>query len=252
MPLLSTLGSGSAKGFGHRKPIKKISNNLVLDLDPANTNCFKSGDTTAINLITGNSVTGASGQPNAGTHTPNSANFPAYSSSYGGIFDFAGGRGMNVEEDLGSNTSMTIDIWVNKLNDITTDYLTDARNNGGVWFLTNYVSHNINWNSDTAYNFETPYNASANGLLNQWLHIALTGTTGGTGKLYVNGVEVNPYSIQTTMASCKFGKNFRIGTRFTNSGQWQGYMGPIKLYDIELSAGQIRRNFEAYRSRFGI
>ena len=255
MPLLSTLGTGSAKGFGHRKPVRRINKDLILHLDPANASCFKSGDTTATNLVTGNSVTGASGNPGTGTHTPNTANFPAYSSSNGGVFDFAGGRGMNVEEDLGSNTSMTIDMWVYK-NSANTQYFTDARKpyrpDGGVWYLSNYDSENINWNNNTGYNFSGTYNASDTDFLNQWLHIVTTGTTGGTGKIYVNGDEVTPYVYQNTLASCKFGRNFRIGTRFTTSEQWTGLMGPIKPYSVELSAGQVRRNFEADRMRFAV
>jgi hypothetical protein len=49
-----------------------------------------------------------------------------------------------------------------------------------------------------------------------------------------------------------FGKNFRIGTRYTTSTQWTGYMGPIVAYNRVLSAGEVKQNFNAHRSRYGI
>lgn len=103
---------------------------LILHLDPANPDCFGTGETSATNLVSGGAVTGASGQPNAGAHTADTANFPAYNSINGGIFDFAGGKGMNCDEDLGTHTTITFDIWYYK-NGSGQHYITDGRNDGG-------------------------------------------------------------------------------------------------------------------------
>jgi len=91
-----------------------VRDGLVLHLDPANPKCFSNGQTSCTNMVSGGSVTGASGQPNAGTHTPNTANFPAYNSINAGVFDFTGGKGMNVEEDLGSHTQFSIECGIIK------------------------------------------------------------------------------------------------------------------------------------------
>ena len=79
-----------------------VNDEIVFLLDAGHPKCFTSGETTATCLFSGSSVTGASGSPGSGAHTPNTANFPAYSSINGGVFNFAGGRGMNIEGDLGA------------------------------------------------------------------------------------------------------------------------------------------------------
>jgi len=64
-----------------------VSDSLKFVIDAGNTRCFTSGNTSCVNIITGGAVTGASGQPNAGTHTPNTENFPEYTAINGGVFD---------------------------------------------------------------------------------------------------------------------------------------------------------------------
>ena len=49
-----------------------------------------------------------------------------------------------------------------------------------------------------------------------------------------------------------FGINYRIGTRFTTSGQWTGYMNQINFYNRVLSPDEIKKNFWATRGRYGI
>ena len=222
-----------------------VDDGLILSLDAANSKCFTSGETTCINLITGNQITGANGQPNAGAHTPNSANFPAFSSDGGGCFDFAGGRGMNVEENLGPQSAMTLDMWYYK-NSSGTQYFTDARNNGGGWFLSNYQSANINFYSQATYNFGGSYDASNPDFINRWQHMCFTAEDTGAS-LYIDGVEV--YSIVTTIL-CNLGANFRIGTRYTTATEWTGKMGPIKVYNRKLTANEAAQNYNAAKGRF--
>src|SRR6056300_861795 len=82
---------------------------LVFAVDAANPKCeFISGSTNCKNIMTGGNVSGASGTPGSGSHSAAGANFPEYNASYVGaktpVFDFAGGRGMNIDEDLGSSS----------------------------------------------------------------------------------------------------------------------------------------------------
>ena len=228
-----------------------INTNLILHLDPANPDCLRLGQTTCINLVSGGLVTGAAGSPGSGPHTPNPANFPAYSSINGGVFDFAGGRGMNCEEDLGFGTELSLIVWFNKLNETGSTYLTDARAAGGYWLLTNYTSRNISYNNTVSYNYTGTYQDTPPGFLNTWHMVALSLTSTSPGKLYIDGYEVSPY-VDQQIASTVLGKNFRIGTRYTTSGQWQGYMGPILAYNRALSAQEIRQNYHALRGRYGV
>lgn len=231
-----------------------VENGLIFYLDPTDRQCFKPGDTTAADLVSGILVTGASGTPGSGSHTPDPANFPAYGrrESYfrsdQGIFDFSGGKGMNVEEDLGNSGEMTIDVWFFKTG-ADSEYITDARNDGGRWYLTNYRSDNISFNRDMEYDFGGSYDAVNPNFVDQWLHVVLTADPSPT--LYINGDAVPQYQ-QRNNVDTRFGRNFRIGTRYTTSGQWDGPYGHVKLYNRALTSEEVKTNFEADRRKYDI
>jgi len=223
-----------------------VTYGLIFALDAGSSRCFTSGDTTATDLVQGFNCSGANGNPMTGTHTPNTANFPVYNSVNGGVFDFAGGKGINVDGDLGSTSSSSISMWLYRsLN--STQYITDGRNDGGEWFLSNYVSFNLTWHQTLKYNFEDPYNASAPEFINKWVHMTVTSDSTGS-KIYINGV----YTAATSESSADedFGINYRIGTRYTTSSQWAGKMGSIYFYDKALSATEALQNYNAQKTRF--
>jgi len=223
-----------------------VTDGLIFGIDAGSTRCFTSGDTTATDLVQGFNCSGASGNPGSGTHTPNTANFPVYNSTKGGVFDYAGGKGINVDGNLGSTSSSSISMWLYKTT-AATQYVTDGRNNGGQWFLSNYVGFNLNWHSTLEYNFENPYNASAPEFVNQWVHITVISDSTGS-KIYINGA----YTAATTETSADedFGVNYRIGTRYTSDDEWTGYIGPTYFYDKALSASEALQNFNAQKNRF--
>ena len=223
-----------------------ITDGLIFALDAGNPECFISGDTTATDLVQGFNCSGASGTPGSGTHTPNTANFPAYNSTKGGVFDFVGGRGINIDGKLGNTTASSISMWLYK-NSSATQYITDGRNDGGAWFLSNYSSYNINWTNNLRYNFEDPYNNNATGWRNTWVHIVATSDSTGS-KLYINGLEV--VLSNSSSPDEDFGVNYRIGTRYTTTGEWTGYMGPIYFYNRKLDAIEVLQNFNSQRTRF--
>ena len=67
-----------------------ITDGLIFALDAGNPECFTSGNTTATDLVQGFNCSGASGTPGSGTHTPNTANFPAYNSTIGTRYTTSG------------------------------------------------------------------------------------------------------------------------------------------------------------------
>jgi len=233
--------------MGFSRGPKIPTNSLILALDAGNPKCFTSGDTTCNNIITGGLLTGASGTPSSGTHTPDTSNFPTYNSTNGGVFDFAGGRGMNFEEDLGFTTTRTLIMWFYK-NSSGTQYFSDARNNGGQWFLSNYSGENINYTNALRYNFGGSYNASHPDFINKWHCMAVT-SDNTESRLYLSGEEVDSYVSQNSIDE-DFGKNFRIGTRYTTGTEWTGYFGPILAYDRVLSDSEILNYYNATKSRF--
>jgi hypothetical protein len=225
-----------------------VTDGLILCLDAANPKCFQSGQTTAKDLVQGFNCSGANGTPGTGTHTPDTDNFPAYSSVNSGVFDFAGGRGINVDGNLGSTTSSAISMWLYK-NSNATQYITDGRNDGGAWFLSNYSNYNMTWTNNLRYNFEGSYNSGATDFKNKWIHIVANSDSTGS-QLYINGSEVTLYS--SSSPDEDFGINYRIGTRYTTSSEWTGLMGPIHFYNKRLTAKEVHQNFNATRGRFGV
>lgn len=226
-----------------------VTQGLIFCIDSGNTKCFQSGETSCKNIVTGNLVTGASGTPSTGTHTPNSSNFPSYNAINGGVFDFAGGKGMNIEEDLGSHTEFSIEFWYYKSGSGTAEYLSDGRNDGGQWFLTNYSGFNITHTNASTYNFDTAYNGSNTDFINRWQHLILT-SDGSGSKMYIDNIERTLLSANSVNEN--LGKNYRIGTRYTTSGQWTGYMGPVRIYNRVLSPAEVNQNFQAVRGRYGL
>ena len=227
---------------------RAVTDGLIFCIDAANPKCFNTGETTAKDLVQGFELTGANGEPGTGTHTPDTANFPAFNGLYGGIFDFNGGRGMNVEGDLGSHSTQSISMWYYKNSD-GVQYFTDARNDGGTWFLSNYTTRNINYANALYYNFDVDYDADNGDFINRWQHMVVTSNSGGS-QLFVDGTK------RTLLGSSSYnenlGVNFRIGTRFTTSSEWTGYMGPIHIYNRVLSDAEVAQNFNAFKGRFAI
>tara|TARA_R100000995_G_scaffold28098_1_gene12318 strand:+ start:1393 stop:2097 length:705 start_codon:yes stop_codon:yes gene_type:complete len=227
---------------------RAVTDGLIFCIDAANPKCFNTGETTAKDLVQGFELTGANGEPGTGTHTPDTANFPAFNGLYGGIFDFNGGRGMNVEGDLGSHSTQSISMWYYKNSD-GVQYFTDARNDGGTWFLSNYTTRNINYANALYYNFDVDYDADNGDFINRWQHMVVTSNSGGS-QLFVDGTK------RTLLGSSSYnenlGVNFRIGTRFTTASEWTGYMGPIHIYNRVLSDAEVAQNFNAFKGRFAI
>jgi len=224
-----------------------VEDGLIFGLDAGSSRCFTSGNTTATDLVQGFNCSGANGFPGAGTHTPNTANFPVYNSVNNGVFDFAGGKGINVDGNLGSTSASSICFWIYYPSGASVRYLTDGRNDGGQWFLMNYQSFNFNWTANLQYNFENPFNNNATDFVDQWIHMVATSNNSGS-KIYINGVE----KATTTSSSADedFGVNYRIGTRYTTSSQFTGKLGPMYFYNKVLSAAEINQNYNAQQSRF--
>lgn len=223
---------------------------LILNLDAANPRCFGAAETSATNLVSGGAVTGANGTPLTGAHTPNTAYFPEYNSVNGGVFDFAGGRGMNVDEDLGAHTEFTFSMWFYTAS-ATLAYFADGRNDGGQWYIRNYSTDiNYEFTSALSYNYDVTYDASAPEFTSTWVHqVVVSDAT--ESRLYLNGTEVSTYVSQTSLTE-SLGVNYRIGTRYTVANSWTGYMGPICIYNRVLTEPEIVQSFNAHRGRFGI
>jgi len=138
----------------------------------------------------------------------------------------------------------------------TPNYLSDGRNNGGTYNLTNYLDANHNVGNILKYSFSGTYDVSDPDFLNQWQFACFVSDAGGS-LLYIDGVEITsgPYNntyISNTSFNEVYGVNYRIGTRFTTAGGWNGQMGQVMLYNRVLTADEIKQNYNATCKRYGL
>lgn len=235
------------KGF---EEIPIATENLLLYVDPDNSLSVDSGSTEGRNLVSLGLLTGASGTPSTGDAIVETANFPTLGTAYGhSVFDFDGTKGINVNEDLGQHAEISLSLWFYKADD-GTRYFFDARNNGGSWWLTNYQSHNINFHSTYEYNFDGSYISNNTNFINKWHHLVVNSNSSGS-EVYLNAEKLTGADVSNSLNE-NLGKNFRIGTRYTTSGNWFGYMGPIYAFNRNLTPLEIKKLFELNRHRFGI
>ena len=223
-----------------------VMNGLIFLIDPGDERCFKSGEDVCTDLVQGFLCTGANGTPGTGAHTPNPANFPNYSSIKGGVFNFAGGRGINIEGNLGQPTAFTLEQWYYKLGS-GNEYAADGRNNGGGYVFGNYGSYNLNINGTLKYKYSPTYNGADPQYYRVWKHIVLTSDS--TGAQWYSDSELK---VSGASQDEGLGINYRIGSRYSTTGEWTGYMGPTMIYNRALTAEEVTNNFKVRRERFGI
>jgi len=212
------------------------TDDLILNLDAGDSDSYP-GTGTVWYDISGNDnhAYGHPGDEGGGT---NSANFPTYQTNDGGRFYFDGNNGLNITSDLGNQTYYTVDAWYYK-NHTGHNYLLDFRNSSGDYWFWDYYSHNINVNNILKYS-----NSSV--LLYKWANVTIV-RNGSITKLYINGSEVTPNNNGTI--SNILGSNVSIGSRFTFTNSWIGWMSNIRIYNTVLTDTEISNNYDYFNSR---
>ena len=77
--------------------------------------------------------------------------------------------------------------------------------------------------------------------------------TSGAGKLYTNGVidATASYTANHDLTQFHLGSGGVAGG-LDDRGMWNGEIGPVHVYNRELTATEVLQNFNAQRGRFGI
>ena len=231
-----------------------VNNELVFALDVGSTRCAPNPSNGISNgiqaLATPSLCEGANGSPGSGTHTSDPSNMPVYSSDFGGVLNFSGGKGINIVEDLGSTTVSTYSTWLKWPAGYSSyAYLFDARANGGVWHFANYSGYNVHWNANLRYNFGGGSFDGSKWDCDEWIHLITTSDSSGS-KIWINGSNRTSDAASTNSTDEDLGKNFRIGTRYTTSNEFSGLIGPIHLYKYTFTDSDAIQMFNAYKSRF--
>ena len=223
---------------------KIVTDGLVLCLDAANRRSYPGS---------GNSWLDLSGNGNNGTFGPGTA-APTFSSGNGGSLVFDGSNDyVNVATatSLGINSSLTsfsINIWFTTMG--AGEYYLFDNWNGGV---------DISLRVDNG-KFESYLAATGSNLLlcgfgynnGVWQNFNLTWNGSNIVNAYANGVGIGSNTSSIT-GSFESNAPFRIGHRPAGGGAFfPGKIAQLSIYNRALSADEVRSNYLATKSRFGL
>lgn len=111
------------------------------------------------------------------------------------------------------------------------------------------VTHALHWANQTSINRVTSWNGNVPN--NAWSHIAGT-YDGTTMRAYLNGVEIYSAAQSGTITDGTYVIGTYGGGLQDGVHNFQGLLPEGKIYNRALSAEEIKRNFNATRSRYGI
>ena len=224
-----------------------VKDNLVLNLDVANSKSYISGSTTWNDISRGS---------NNGTLV----NGPTFSSSNGGsiVFDGVDDR-VSRTTNINTGQNFTVNAWIYPTLLGTTKRTVAASSynytslNG--WFLctAGFNTNNtffFSAGSDNAYRV-----ALANTLsLNQWAYIsAVCQNGGGSINLYKNGIETSYEltSVSTNTLTYTY-PQFNVGYRDTAglTDPYTGNIAQVTIYNKTLTASEVLQNYNATKGRY--
>ena len=231
-----------------------VTSGLVLHLDAANIRSYPG---------TGNSWFDLSGNGNTATKNGNAAN-PVWNSV--GYFTFsATSLGTNNAFTVADSATMrdinnmTVELWftleTKTLISGDSDWMAIvSKDNGTRGDQRPAISINQGASGNRYLHIERPsaFNSSTDLFTNytgtQWYCVTATiSTTNNVSRGYLNGVQVSSTSGGMTGNS----NIFYIGTD-SQSELFKGRLAIVKVYNRELSVGEITQNFNVLRNRFGI
>jgi hypothetical protein len=208
---------------------------LVLALDAGNTKSYPGSGTTWTDL---------SGNGNNGTLT----NGPTYSSSNGGSIVFAGDNDcivVNSNANILSKIAYTKIAWFYPTSFGTGNNIISGGNSGqhAFWLAGGnklQAGHNGIWNTVVS-------NTTLS--LNTWYCGAVTYSNTSGWILYLNGVQ-EVTNVDTTTFNGN--QEILVGAYGTGSNVFTGRIPYVSVYNRVLTASEIRQNYNATKSRYGL
>lgn len=219
-----------------------VNDGLVLHLDAANTRSYPGSGTSWNDLVSNNN----------GTMT----NGPVYSSTNNGIVSF---DGIDDYVDCGpatflgpSLTGLTVSCWY-KVGKRTAQMVAE----NGTNFTTNTFYMAVE--NASSLTFEV-YGSSHDAVycnfvydLGVWYNIVGTWSPNNRVEIYANGILSSGSRVGSVQSSLRSGNtNLLLGQRPGPSIPFEGSISNFSIYNSALSEVEVKQNFEATRSRYGI
>jgi hypothetical protein len=230
---------------------KVVTDGLVLYLDAANPNSYVSGSTTWRDI---------SRSGNNGTLV----NGPTFNRSSGGVLNFDG-----TDECVLTNTSVitsvtdfTIDIIIlyNSSNPVISSvfgYGIPPDSNSNLGFMLHAMEGGFYLLISDGTN--RPSGVSISGLVNNSInHLTFVVKSNGVTKAYKNGTFLStstPSSFTTINVNSSFIVAMGRDVRYNTGTSLRHFLGGIfstKLYNRELTTSEVRQNYNATKTRFGL
>ena len=211
---------------------KIVTDGLVLYLDAANTRSYPGTGTTWSDLSRGG---------NNGTLI----NGPTFNGANGGSIVFDGSNDYaNVVSATSLNEPKTIETWIYITSQQTSMIISRGIGNYELYTFADGFVYTY-WG--------TAFNASINNpsiTLNTWNQFCFT-LSGTTETVYKNGNLIGPRTLNATPSYSNTG-DLNLARRDTNTLYFNGRLGNIKFYNRALTAAEIRQNYNATKTRFGL
>lgn len=160
--------------------------------------------------------------------------------------------------ELSGLTGITVSTWFNKMNASSSPgfLLTNGDLAGSTIFLITETTDNYAFIVKNSGSSDYDYaisNTTVSGF--QWVNVTATWSSSNSVKLYLNGnLDASSFSEYKITTLNNTVNNLRINGDVNGNGKFAGScaISELKIYSRELSAEEIRQNFEATRSRYGI
>ena len=207
----------------------------LLSYDFTDPNCVNEGSTQVIDL----SGNGLDGDLNENAALASGAN--SYWNNAPGLSFTSANQWINVPGTLSPTVTHTLTYSVTGWRGSGgAQYLWDARNCSGTWFLTEYSGYDFNNGNLARFNDGNSYTQPFNFLQTQGTSTASGFYNGTTQYLNSDGTSTLAINQTTSRANGPNGTDFRIGTRYTNSSRWNGVMGGFWIYDRQLDTNDAK------------
>jgi hypothetical protein len=211
-----------------------ITNGIILHLDAADRKSYPGSGTV---------WTDRSGNGNNGTFV----NGVIYNNNNLGTFSFGGSNYINTSSNAIASLSGTLCFWI-KSNNIRDIYNTHS----GSWnqnslfgdgsLLKLRISNGSSGTPDLTIDASLVFD-------NKFHFICTTWTTGGERAIWIDSVKINSLS---STPQCTPGSNLEIGYKSWANITYIGNMFSIISYNRALTTEEIKQNFNATKSRFGL
>ena len=216
-----------------------VRDGLVLYLDAANTKSYPGSGTTWTDI---------SGKGYDGTLT----NGPTFNSDYVGNIVFDGSNDFVTgvhNSELNLRNDVTVECWFRRTGGASNWVRIFGKGNSsnrtyGLWYHVNSNYFLYQRYGPSSFNVMPTKSV----VLNTWYHMVGT-SSGSNHTLYLNGVNVGTASNSSTFHSST--DPYKVGS-FDDSYHHIGDVSNCRIYNRGLSEAEVKQNYNALKSRFGL